>query len=78
MDRPPFNDLAQANMSKEAKAIMEYALKKSCDEQAKTMEDYEKRQIRKADKEKSKLDAKETVEFIKEHYGDVLRKLSKT
>lgn len=57
---------------------MEEAMQRACDDQVKTLEEYEKRQIRKADKEKSKLDTKETVDFIIEHYGDVLRKLSKT
>lgn len=36
----------------------------------------EKRQVRKTNQEKSELDAKEFVEFIKEHYGDVLRRLA--
>lgn len=39
-------------------------------------EEHEERQIRKTNQEKSKLEAKETVEFIKEHYGDVLRRLA--
>ena len=38
----------------------------------------EKRQVRKTNQEKSKLDTKETVDFIIEHYGDVLRKLAKS
>lgn len=33
MNKPTFNDLAQPNMSKEAKAIMELAMQRSCDEQ---------------------------------------------
>ena len=104
MGRPSFNELAQPNMSEEAKAVMEEAMQRSCDEQArqmnKTLEDYEKRQIQEADKEKPLVDwtpeheyetikcnktpeeerkiVDDTVEFIKEHYGDVLRRLSKT
>lgn len=39
MDKPPFNDLAQPNMSKEAKAVMEEAMQKSCDEQDKFVKD---------------------------------------
>ena len=38
--------------------------------------EYEKRQVRETNQEKSKLDAKETYEFIKKHYGDVLRRLA--
>lgn len=34
-DRPPFNELAKPNMSKEAKAVMGEAMQKSCDEQSK-------------------------------------------
>lgn len=37
-----------------------------------------KRQIQETDKGKSKLDTKETAEFIVKHYGDVLRKLAKS
>lgn len=46
--------------------------------ECKIMEDHEKRQIQETDKEKSKLDTKETVEFIIDNYGDALRRLSKT
>lgn len=57
---PPFNDLAQPNMSRAAEAIMQEAMRKSCAEQArqmnKTMEDHEKRQIQETDKEKSLVD----------------------
>lgn len=104
MDKPPFNDLAQPNMSRAAEAIMQEAMRKSCAEQArqmnKTMENYEKRQIQETDKEKPLVDwtpeyeyetikcnktpeeerkiVDDTVKFIKEHYGDVLKRLSKT
>lgn len=36
---PPFNDLAQPNLSKEAKAIMEYAMQRSCEDQIRTLEE---------------------------------------
>lgn len=39
MGKPTFNDLVQPNMSKEAKAIMEEAMQKSCDEQDKFVKD---------------------------------------
>lgn len=39
MDKPPFNDLAQPKMSRAAQAVMEEAMQKSCDEQAKIMAD---------------------------------------
>lgn len=58
--KPPFNELAKPNMSKEAKAVMEEAMQKSCDEQAEMMK------------------AHEVAQLIKEQYGDVLRRLSKT
>lgn len=38
-DRPPFNELAKPNMSKEAKAVMEEAMQKSCDDQDKFVKD---------------------------------------
>lgn len=60
MKKPPFNELAKPNMSKEAKAVMEEAMQKSCDEQAEAM------------------NADEIVKLIKEQYGDVLKRLSKT
>lgn len=41
MRRPPFNDLVQPNMSKEAKAVMEFAMQRSCDEQVKSLVDWE-------------------------------------
>lgn len=41
---------------------MEEAMQRACDEQAEVME--------------RKREAKETVEFIKEQYGDVLRRLA--
>ena len=34
-EKPPFNELAKPNMSDEAKAVMEEAMQKSCDEQDK-------------------------------------------
>ena len=82
MDKPPFNELAKPNMSKEAKAVMEEAMQRSCDEQA-SMVDWEpdyNYEIRKCNKtpEEAELDVKETVKLIKEQYGDVLRRLSKT
>jgi hypothetical protein len=39
---PPFNDLAQPNMSKDAKRVMEEAMQKACDDQVKTLKEYEK------------------------------------
>lgn len=63
MDKPSFNDLAQPNMSKEAKAVMEYAMQMSCDEQAKIMEDNEKRQVRKTDKKESLVDWTSEYEY---------------
>lgn len=39
MCKPSFNELAQPNMSKEAKAVMEEAMQKSCDEQDKFVKD---------------------------------------
>lgn len=60
MSKPTFNDLAQPNMSEEAKAVMEETMQKSCDEQAEMMK------------------AHEAVQLIKEQYGDVLKRLSKT
>lgn len=63
----------QVNLIEKSK---NYQVQKS--KQAEVMEEHEERQIRKANQEKSKLDTKETVDFIIEHYGDVLRKLSKT
>lgn len=38
-DRPAFNELAKPNMSKKAKAVMEEAMQKSCDEQDKFVKD---------------------------------------
>lgn len=38
-DRPPFSELVKPNMSKEAKAVMEEAMQKSCDEQDKFVKD---------------------------------------
>ena len=39
MKKPPFNELAKPNMSKEAKAVMEDAMQRSCDEQDKFVND---------------------------------------
>lgn len=39
MDKPTFNDLVQPNMSEEAKAVMEEAMQRSCDEQDKFVKD---------------------------------------
>lgn len=83
MDKPPFNDLAQPNMSKEAKAVMEYAMQKSCEEQTKSLVDweadigYERGKCNKTPEEERKL-VDEAVKLITEQYGDVLRKLAKT
>ena len=60
MRRPSFNELAKPNMSEEAKAVMEEAMQKSCDEQDEMMK------------------AHEVAQLIKEQYGDVLKRLSKT
>ena len=76
MDKPSFNDLAQPNMSKEAKAIMEYAMQKSCDEQVKSLVDWEANtgyEFGKCNKT-----PEEVAQFIVDNYGDVLRRLSKT
>ena len=76
MDKPSFNDLAQPNMSKEAKALMEYAMQRSCDEQVKSLVDWE------ADTGyefgKCNKTPEEIAQFIVDNYGDVLRRLSKT
>ena len=39
MNKPSFNELAKPKMSKEAKAVMEEAMQKSCDEQDKFVKD---------------------------------------
>ena len=52
---------------------MEEAMQRACDEQVNLIEKSKNYQV-----QKSKLDTKETVDFIIEHYGDVLRKLGKT
>lgn len=39
MGRPLFNELAKPNMSEEAKAVMEEAMQRSCDEQDKFVKD---------------------------------------
>ncbi len=81
--RPPFNELAQADMSEEAKAVMEYAMQRSCDEQVKSLVDweadigYERGKCNKTPEEERKI-VDDTVKLIKEQYGDVLRRLSKT
>ena len=77
MKKPPFNELAKPNMSKEAKAVMEEAMQKSCDEQSKLVDwepdtDYEK------GKEFGKFSAKEVADMIVRDYGEVLKRLSKT
>ena len=75
-DKPSFNDLAQPNMSKEAKALMEYAMQRSCDEQVKSLVDWE------ADTGyefgKCNKTPEEIAQFIVDNYGDALRRLSKT
>ena len=63
MKKPPFNELAKPNMSEEAKAAMEEAMQKSCDDQVRLLE---------------KAKAKEVVDMIVRDYGDVLKRLSKT
>lgn len=83
MSRPTFNDLAQADMSEEAKAVMEFAMQKSCDEQVKSLVSweadigYEPGKCNKTPEEERKI-VDDTVKFIIEHYGDVLKRLSKT
>ena len=72
--KPTFNDLAQPNMSKEAKAVMEFAMQRSCDEQVKSLVDwgadigYERGKCNKTPEEVAK--------FIANNYGDVLRRLA--
>ena len=83
MKKPPFNELAKPNMSEEAKAVMEEAMQKSCDEQVKSLVDwepdigYERGKCNKTPEEERKI-VDDTVKFIIEHYGDVLKRLSKT
>lgn len=71
--RPPFNELAKPNMSKEAKAIMEHAMQRSCDEQVKSLVDWE------ADTGyefgKCNKTTEEVAKFIVDNYGDALRRL---
>ncbi len=75
MNKPDFNDLAQPNMSKEAKAIMEHAMQRSCDEQVKSLVDWE------ADAGyefgKCNKTPEEVAQLIVDNYGDVLRRLAK-
>ena len=70
MKQPSFNDLAQPKMTRKAKRVMRKALNESCKEQDKVLKDV-------ADfiKEQEK---KDVVTLIKEQYGDVLKRLSKT
>lgn len=76
MDKPPFNELAKPNMSEDAKAVMEEAMQKSCDEQVKSLVDWE------ADtgyeRGKCNKTPEEVAEFIVDNYGDALKRLSKT
>ena len=53
--RPPFNELAKPNMSKEAKAVMEEAMQRACDEQAKIMSDDGVKNVTKNDQDKNVL-----------------------
>lgn len=82
MDKPPFNDLVQPKMSKEAKAVMEEAMQRSCDEQVKSLVDweadigYEPGKCNKTPEEERKL-VDDAVKLITEQYGDVLRRLAK-
>ena len=75
-DKPTFNDLVQPNMSEEAKAVMEFAMQRSCDEQAKSLVDWE------ADTGyefgKCNKTPEEVAKFIVDNYGDALRRLSET
>lgn len=74
-DRPPFNELAKPNMSKEAKAVMGEAMQKSCDEQSKLVDwepdaDYETGKCNKTPEEIAKL--------IVDKYGKTLGRLAKS
>lgn len=83
MSKPTFNDLAQADMNKEAKAIMEHAMQRSCDEQVKSLVSweadigYELGKCNKTPEEERKL-VDDAVKLITEQYGDALKRLSKT
>ena len=75
-DKPPLNDLVQPNMSKEAKAVMKLAMQRSCDEQVKSLVDWEADtgyELGKCNKT-----PEEVAKFITDNYGDVLKRLSKT